>query len=142
MWHGSGYFARLRRLMFGGGSAQPEQASLNHLGLRPSSKPQRGCAMKRTKTKTEITVATRQRITIRRRSQPDAWCEQCGATVGMLLPEHAAVLSNTTPREIYRRVENGEVHFVETREGDLFICCSTITSIKPAEAVRLTIPRG
>jgi len=98
--------------------------------------------MKRTKTKTEITVATRQRITIRRRSQPDAWCERCGATVGMLLPEHAAVLSNTTPREIYRRVENGEVHFVETRKGDLFICCRTITSIKPAEAVRLTIPRG
>jgi hypothetical protein len=54
----------------------------------------------------------------------------------MLLPEHAAVLSNTTPREIYRRVENGEVHFVETREGDLFICCRTITSIKPAEAMR------
>ena len=81
--------------------------------------------MKRTKTKTEITMETRQRITIRR-SQPEAWCERCGATVGMLLPEDAAVLSNTTAREIYRRVEKGEVHFVETREGGLFICCRTI----------------
>ena len=128
--------------MCGGGSAQPEQASLNHLGLRPSYKPQRGFAMKRTKTKTEIIVATRQQITIRGRSRRDAWCEWCGATVGMLLPEHAAVLSNTTPREIYRRVENGEVHFVETREGDLFICCRTIDLDQTGGGRTLTIPRS
>lgn len=36
--------------------------------------------MKRAKTKTEITVATRQRITIRRRSQLDALCDACTAS--------------------------------------------------------------
>jgi hypothetical protein len=82
--------------------------------------------MKRTKTKTEVIVATRQRITIRRRSQLEVWCDRCGETVEMFLPEHVALLTNTTSREIYRRVENGEVHFVETGEGELFICCRTL----------------
>lgn len=40
----------------------------------------------------------------------------------MYLPEHAAAVSRTTPRDIYRRVESGELHFVETRDGELLIC--------------------
>ena len=87
--------------------------------------------MKRTKTKTEITVETRQRISLRGRGQRviwcrAVWCNNCAATVGMYLPEHAAVLSRTTPREIYKRVESGDVHFVETAEGELFICCNSL----------------
>jgi hypothetical protein len=87
--------------------------------------------MKRTTTKTEITVETRQRITLRGRGQRviwgrAVWCNNCAATVGMYLPEHAAVLSRTTSREIYRRVENGDLHFVETTEGELFICCNSL----------------
>jgi hypothetical protein len=89
--------------------------------------------MKRTKTKTEITIETRQRVTLRGRSQRAVpyraiWCDECAATVGMYFPEHAAVLIGTTSREIYRRVERGEFHFVETPEGELFVCRNSIAA--------------
>jgi hypothetical protein len=44
----------------------------------------------------------------------------------MVLPERAAILTQTKPREIYARVEKGELHFVETTEGELFICCRSL----------------
>jgi len=44
----------------------------------------------------------------------------------MYLPEHAAVVGQTTTREIYRRVESGDLHFVETREGELLICGNSL----------------
>jgi hypothetical protein len=47
-------------------------------------------------------------------------------TIPMFTPERAAVLINRTPREIYRSVENGELHFVETDEGELFVCCCSL----------------
>jgi hypothetical protein len=44
----------------------------------------------------------------------------------MVTPERSAVLTNTTPRIIYRRFENDELHFVETDEGELFVCCFSL----------------
>jgi hypothetical protein len=78
--------------------------------------------MKLTKTKTEITIETRQRVTLRGTNRRAAWCPKCGSSVRMILPEHAALLGRTTLREIYRRIERDELHFVETREGDSFVC--------------------
>lgn len=40
----------------------------------------------------------------------------------MLPPETAAALAGTTPRLIYRQVEAGELHFIETEDGGLFVC--------------------
>jgi hypothetical protein len=40
----------------------------------------------------------------------------------MVTPEHAAQLCSTTPRTIYKQIENGELHFMETPRGDLFVC--------------------
>jgi hypothetical protein len=47
-------------------------------------------------------------------------------TIPMVTPERSAVLTNTTPRIIYRRFENDELHFVETDEGELFVCCCSL----------------
>lgn len=47
-------------------------------------------------------------------------------TVQMVTPERAGGITNTTPREIYRCIENDELHFVETSEGELFICCYSL----------------
>jgi hypothetical protein len=47
-------------------------------------------------------------------------------TVLMVTPEQAAVMLQTTPRVIYRKVENSELHFVETSEGELFICLQNV----------------
>jgi hypothetical protein len=87
--------------------------------------------MKVTKTKTEITIETRHLVTLPSRGHRTAcsrpiWCNICSATVGMYLPEHAAVVGQTTTREIYRRVESGDLHFVETREGELLICGNSL----------------
>jgi hypothetical protein len=48
-------------------------------------------------------------------------CEECGATVAMVTPERAAELLMTNTRAIYRRVEGGEVHFVEVSAGELTV---------------------
>jgi hypothetical protein len=82
--------------------------------------------MKRTKTKTEIIVATRQQITIRGRSRRDAWCERCGAQVQMLAPVEVAALLQTTARAIFRGVEAGELHFLETADGGLLVCSNSL----------------
>ncbi len=60
--------------------------------------------------------------------QVNLWCNQCNAKVSMVTPERAALLRETTPRFIYRKVENKELHFVETSDGKLFICCRSLTT--------------
>jgi len=41
----------------------------------------------------------------------------------MVAPERAATMLDVAPREIYRRIENGELHFLECADGGLFVCC-------------------
>jgi len=44
----------------------------------------------------------------------------------MIMPNEAAVLSDTSSRAIYRLIEDGGLHFVETRDGDLLICLNSL----------------
>jgi hypothetical protein len=44
----------------------------------------------------------------------------------MVAPEGAAEMAHASTREVYRRVESGKLHFVETTTGDLFICCPSL----------------
>jgi hypothetical protein len=44
----------------------------------------------------------------------------------MVTPENAAQLCQMPTRAVYRRVERGEVHFVEAVAGELLICCSSL----------------
>jgi hypothetical protein len=82
--------------------------------------------MMRTKTKTEIIFETWQRTTIRWRRQRLDWCERCAAQVWMLAPDEAATLAQTTARAIFRRVEAGELHFLETAGGALLVCRASL----------------
>ncbi len=76
------------------------------------------------KHQTIITIETHRLIVARPLNQPiNAWCKDCRAEVKMTTPEQVAILLSTTPREIYRRIENGSLHFIETDEGELFVCC-------------------
>jgi hypothetical protein len=45
------------------------------------------------------------------------WCPACGERVHMIMTEAAAVLSDVDTRTIYRRVEAGALHFMETSDG-------------------------
>ena len=55
-----------------------------------------------------------------------AWCEGCGAEGQWVTPEHAAIISNTDTRSIYRRIETGEVHFIESKDGPALVCLNSL----------------
>lgn len=55
-----------------------------------------------------------------------AWCQGCGLEGQWVTPEHAAIISNVDTRAIYRRVENGTVHFMEPADGPALVCLSSL----------------
>lgn len=76
-----------------------------------------------------ITIETHQQTLIRsRRKTFVAWCDVCGAETLMLQPEQAAIIYGATMREIFRRIENGELHFIETKTGALLICGNSLVN--------------
>ena len=82
------------------------------------------------KTKTQITIETdRMFIIRRRRAFIQAWCAVCSEVVRMAPPEDAAGRAGMSSREIYRAVEAGRVHFLETAEGLLLVCLSSLTLV-------------
>ena len=83
--------------------------------------------MRRKKKTTIVTVEARERTTIRRGArQMIAWCDQCGADVPMVTPNEAAELAGTDARAIFRGVESGEFHFIETGGGALWVCAKSL----------------
>ena len=46
----------------------------------------------------------------------------------MFTPGQAALISGLSSREVYHRVEVGEVHFMETVEGLLLVCLDSLLS--------------
>lgn len=75
------------------------------------------------KKKTRITIRSEQVFVIRRAGRNlTAWCTECDSLVNMIGPEEAMAVSGVSSREIYRWVEAGRVHFLETPEGFLLIC--------------------
>lgn len=82
--------------------------------------------MIRTRT-TEITVETEETVVIRRPTTVRVWCVKCATAVLAARPEVAAAATSVSPREIYRRVESGAVHFQESADGSLLVCLDSIT---------------
>ena len=83
-----------------------------------------------TKSRLEITVERHQRVVIRKRHPTRvAWCEGCASFAPMLTPDEAAALAGTTARDIYRRVEAGELHFHETEGGRVLVCATSLSRI-------------
>lgn len=46
----------------------------------------------------------------------------------MITPDEAAALCGVSTRLIYHRLEDATVHFIETSEGQLFICLKTLVA--------------
>ena len=44
----------------------------------------------------------------------------------MITAEEAAALCEVSTRVIYRCLEDGAIHFIETAKGQLFICLKTV----------------
>jgi len=74
-----------------------------------------------------ITIQQRERITISGSPPPiSAWCTQCNSEVSMVSGEQSALLAGLSCREIYRRVEESALHFIEQQDGQLFICLNSL----------------
>jgi len=83
--------------------------------------------MRRKKKTTIVTFESRERMTIRHNQRRFmTWCDQCGAEVLMVSPNEAAAMSHTDARKIFRDVEAGEIHFLETQDGGLMICANSL----------------
>jgi hypothetical protein len=82
---------------------------------------------KRVKKTIEITIERSRLIHI---SRPNilimARCPQCLAEARMVSPQEASNVTGLSLREIYRRVEAARLHFIETQQGQLFICTNSL----------------
>ena len=77
--------------------------------------------------RTEIRFEVEQTLVVRQRRAPIVvWCEWCREQVTMIRPEDATATAGLTPRAIYRLVEAGRLHFIETADGSLLICLNSI----------------
>jgi RNA polymerase sigma factor (sigma-70 family) len=88
------------------------------------------------KSKTEITIETQRTFIIRRRpSLTPSFCDACKAITRFASPEDAAPLTGSSAREIYRAVEAGQLHFMETSERRLRVCLNSLLSVATDESV-------
>ena len=66
-------------------------------------------------------------VIVRRPSLPALKkCPDCAGSIGMVTPEEAAAVVSVNTRTIYRWVEAGTMHFIETPEGRLLICLNRL----------------
>jgi excisionase family DNA binding protein len=55
-----------------------------------------------------------------------SWCRECNQRVKMITADEAASIAGVTSRTIYRWVDAEKLHFNETSQGTLLICCESI----------------
>jgi hypothetical protein len=81
------------------------------------------------KQKTEIILEVEETIILRQSgTRLEAFCPQCQAPVEMLTPQLAAAVSKTPIREIFRLIESGRLHFMETDE--IRVCLNSLSDKK------------
>lgn len=81
----------------------------------------------RIRKRTEITIETDSIVVLSRRKVSIlSWCRDCGQRTKMISVDEAAILARVTSRTIYGWVESKRLHFAETSEGRLLICCQSI----------------
>lgn len=55
-----------------------------------------------------------------------AHCAECGDSVPVVTPQQAARASGESLREVFRRIEAAEIHFVEAPDGALLVCLDSL----------------
>lgn len=74
--------------------------------------------------KSNILIKTERKLVVHQfGSEAQIRCEQCGEQ--MITAQAAAVLLGIGIRDIYRLIENGKFHFVETENKIGFLCLKT-----------------
>lgn len=79
---------------------------------------------------TEITIETERVFRVACSFRPlESWCAKCGEIGLMLKPEQANAVSGLSVLAICRRADAGELHFIETPDGMLFVCLNSLMSL-------------
>ena len=78
---------------------------------------------------TEIYIETHERIVFRQTTahEIETVCAACQAETVFLAPERAAFFYGLSAREIYRRIESGTIHFLETATGATLVCAASLS---------------
>jgi len=80
-----------------------------------------------TKRTTEITIERHRSVVTRRTTKRRlSFCPICERDNEFVTPEAAAASTSVTARTIYRWLEDGRLHFIETPGGELFVCCESL----------------
>lgn len=84
----------------------------------------------------EIFVETTRRFVVREpeTSEP-VFCRACDQQ--MLAAEQAAAVFQINCRRIYRLIESGAAHFIETETGAALVCPASLAALIAAEAKQL-----
>lgn len=77
---------------------------------------------------TTITIETERYISISRWHNRSALCAACGDEVRLTAVNEAAGIAGLTSLAIYRLVESGTLHHIETPAGELLICAVSLGS--------------
>ena len=77
--------------------------------------------------RTETIIETHEVWVVRKPAGPPAaWCLECAGHPPLLTPEEAAALSGLSLRAIFRLIEAGGVHFLETAGDSLLVCPASL----------------
>jgi len=80
-----------------------------------------------TKTRrVRITIQTERLLVMSHGRSLYSLCAACGDEVRMVTIDQAATLARLSSREIYREVEAGMLHFIETTEGSVLVCFNSL----------------
>jgi excisionase family DNA binding protein len=85
--------------------------------------------MSEKKRHTVTTIETHETWIVRRPATESTAivCAACPGERRMLTPKQAAEEAGVTNRTVYRWVDEGVIHFLETEEGNLFVCLAPLT---------------
>lgn len=77
--------------------------------------------------RTEISIEqTKRLVVLFPKTEAIFNCYQCERGEAMLIAEQAASVFGFSRRQIYRLIEAGQVHFVETDKGILYVCQNSL----------------
>lgn len=57
-------------------------------------------------------------------------CPECGLETGYVRPEIAAREAGMSQRELFRRIEAGRIHHLESSDGGILVCTTSVTRSK------------
>jgi hypothetical protein len=73
-----------------------------------------------------ITIETERLLVMSRSKSLYSLCSACGDEVLMVTIDQAAAITSLSSLEIYREIEAGKLHFIETTEWSLLVCLNSM----------------